>query len=624
MKPVKVVIDDGKYNWKVDKASIQKFMKDTGLSGKKRQTVAEYYAKVRANYPESFRKQMDLWVQANRGELMPEFQVSTFQDAEGKEQIRLQASTGGQSATISYAPDSVEKYLKFNNTFLSRADLIYPNNGLLKLAKGDKMIMKSLKEGKRIDPLKTKLALSYEDFKRLTPSQRASYMIRIRELVATAEMVSQRFNKKTASNLNDRYEYFVQLVLGTDAEAEAKTVRGAKPGDKCIINGYVSTYGENYSCGGTKSGAKDFAKQQNIRGASCPNGGRSCNPLLYRQPSGAQVCVTDVSKLREATSGGCPEQSPLKTAKDKENLLNAFLISKDAKSRAVVDDDGYRINKKDLSREDYESLSEYILEVNEFVDNAVNTCKTVPLSDIKSIRDEQASACAALPQRKINVEFYDGVVVVPPPLPPPAPPTLDCQFQMPGSILNEGECACESPRYPGTITDPERGPITACIDKGVVIVTNPPTEKVKCNDDETKEVDKKTGKETCVGAGFFSRNKGLIIGGVIGLGLLGFFFSRRGGSSTPAPAPVVDPCGIATAENMALCHPPVVPPPVAPPPVQPPPVPTNTPPTVVVDPPPPVVPPPVVIPEPIPTTTETTSNTNDSTATGVRKSNSRK
>jgi hypothetical protein len=614
----KVKIDYAKYNWKVDKKGIQDFLAFSGLNKKKNMTVGEFYQKMRPYYPKTHQRHLDMWVMNNRNELMPAIEASTYQDSEGKEQIRLLMTKNGQTVSFSYNSDNKDKYLKVNNTDLSRLDMLFFENAYRKLAYStDKVVSKDILNNQdRQNPLKAPMKFSYAEFGRMTPKQRANYLVRIRELVQAAENVEKVFGHRspTAETIDDKYEYFAQWFLGVQADAapKKKVIKGASAGDVCIVAGYVSIYNAKTSCGGSPDGQADLKRQQKqYHSDDCGRGQIGCNKLLYNN-GGATVCVKNPGpEITQATFGKCPAESPLKTIKDKENLINGYFKSKGIDLNAQVDEND-KIAVGNMTKEQYEEMQKnivgYMKDVEGYVNQAMSTCTNIPLSRTVKEREEQKQACDAIALRKFNVGFYDFATPIPPP-----PPVADCSFTHPGG---EGPgCTCPPPKIEGTINDPERGPIPACVDPIVVAIRD--EAKDQCNDDQAKKVDAKEGEDPCKK----KCEKGLCIGAgwIWGIGLAAaagglFWWLTKDKGDKGNPSTPVDVCPTAVVyPPVANCVPVVTP--ITPPPVVQAPPTTPITPILPTDPVTPVTPP--VVPPPV-TLVEATDGTSTSTSGGAR------
>lgn len=598
-------------NYNVDKAGIQEFLKYTGLNTKKRMTVGEFHAKMRPFYPASLRAHMDTWAAMNRNEYMPEFQASTYKDGEGKERVRLILTKDGQTFTASYNPDSNGKYLKVNNVFLTKDDVKFYDQAISKLYYGDKNVKETIRKTKPKNMLSQSIVLGYDEYSRLTARQRAEYMVKVRYALENAERVMTSFYGPQAVNEVQK-KYFVQLMLLDEAFAAqpSKSIRAAKPGDPCIVSGYLASYGNDYSCGGTGPGRAKLIEQMNTWGGGrCTNGTVSCNPLVYGYGAGGSaICVKNAgrnSEIYNSTSQACPNASPLRKGTadeqaDKKRIIESYLAANDPETLKKLGVDGLTFKDGKVPKDQYDLIAKQLGDLNKYIDDATTACKTVPLSDITKVRDEQQKACTALALRKIDLEHYPDTVV---PVPiPPAPPVVDCSTgdNPRGSELVDGKCTCRKGESQGTISEDGKD-VPACMPP--VAAVGGDEGKVQCTKDQKPNPEAKDGDDQCKAAGCTWCK--WLIGGLIfaGVGAAVYFLTRGHGkdSNTTTSA---DPCPPAPLICMPTTSPTPVPS-VTPPPIQPPP----TTPTTPTDP----IPTPAVTPF-----VESTSGTSTSTSSGVR------
>jgi hypothetical protein len=596
----KVRVKTVDYNYNVDKKSTQDFLKYSGLN-KKHLTVGEFHAKMRPFYPKTLREEMDQWVQMNRNEFMPEVEATTFKDSDGKERVRLLITKDGQTTTATYNPENNAKFVKVNNVYLTKDDIKYHEQVIRKIIWGDKGIQAAIAKAPVTSRLKKSVVLGYEEFSRLKPRQRAEYFVRLRYVMEDAQQVFTKLYGSQAANKMNR-DFFVQwLLLGDEAEAKGtKAKRGAMPGDACIVSGYLAAYGNDYSCGGTGPGRAKLIEEMNkFGGGQCTNGTISCNPLVYGyQANGSAICVKNGPKqeIQVSTSQSCPKQSPLRKgtpdeAKDKKAIIESYLKANGATDaekniNLLFDKDGK------ISKAQYDLIKEHLDKLNKYIDEAVSACATVPLSDIKKVRDEQESACRALATRKIEILSYPETPLLPIITPPGE---KDCSLEKANSVLVDGKCVCTGIDGDGTITEDGK-------ERPACVSPYAPGDKSECNKDETR--DEKTGE--CIVAGACIWCKWLAGGAVLAAVAGGIYWITKDDKDNKTTTnPIPDPCPPAPY----ICLPPGASPPLAsltPPPIQPAPPVTNQPPLS-------PVPPPKVTPF-----VEPTNGTSTSTSGGIK------
>jgi hypothetical protein len=602
-------------NYNVDTKAVQEFLKLTGLNTNKRMTVGEFHFKMRPYYPRTLRAQMDEWARMNRNEIMPEFQASTYKDNEGKERVRLMMTKDGQTITASFNPDDNAKFVKVNNVFLTKDDIKYHEQAIRKIVHGNKPIKDQMNKTKPKNQFKTSILLGYEEYSRLTAVERATYLVKVRYVLENAERVMASYYGNQAVN-EMKKEFFVQWLLLEQAEAAgSKSIRGAQPGDPCVVAGYLATYGNDYSCGGTGPGRAKLIQEMNQWGGGrCTNGSVSCNPLVYGfNSNGSAICVKNAGKTSEiysSTSQACPKASPLRKGTadeqaDKKRIIESYLAQKDPELLKKLGKDGLAFKDGKVSKEQYDLIAKHLSDLNTYIDKATTACSVAPLSEIQKVREEQQSACQALALRKIELDSYPTSVVL---LPAPIPPTVSTCGEG-GTPRNSesvnGKCVCRAGDEVGSITEDGKT-VPACIAIAPVIDRGDDA-KDECNKDQQPNPNAKEGEDSCKKAAGACTWCKWLIGGLVFAGVAGLvWWMTRDKDKDHKATTDPDPCPPAPL----ICSPvtPVTNPPSStepssqPPPIQPPPV---------VDPNP--IPPPAVTPF-----VESTTGATTSTSGGVR------
>lgn len=600
-------------NYNVDKKAVQEFLKFSGLNTKKRMTVGEFHSKMRPYYPRTLRAQMDEWARMNRNEIMPEFQASTYKDSEGKERVRLLMTKDGQTITASYNPDDNAKFVKVNNVFLTKDDIKYHEQAIRKIVHGNKTIKDQMNKTKPKSQFKNSILLGYEEYSRLTATERATYLLKVRYVLENAERVMASYYGNQAAN-DVRKEFFVQWLLLEEAYAAgSKSIRGAKPGDPCIVSGYLASYGNDYSCGGTGPGRAKLIQEMNQWGGGrCSNGSVSCNPLVYGfNKGGSAICVKNAGKNSEiysSTSQACPTASPLRKGTadeqaDKKRIIESYLSANDPEVLKKLGVSGLSFKDGKIPKEQYDLIANHLSTLNKYIDAATTACSVAPLSDIQKVRDEQQSACEALALRKIELDSYPTTVVLVPAPIPPVVSTCGEGDSLRNSESVNGKCVCRAGDEQGSITEDGKE-IPACIPIAGVVETGNDG-KEECNKDQQPNPNAKEGEDSCKKAAGACTWCKWLIGGLVFAGVAGliWWLTRDKDKDKDNKVTDPDPCPPAPL----ICSPVT--------PVTPTPTPVGTV--------PPIQPPPVVDPNPIPTPAvtpfvESTTGTSTSTSGGVR------
>lgn len=568
------------------KKMINEYLRETGLTTKK-MTVGEFWRMVRHVYPHHLQKQMDIWVQYNRNELMPAIEANTFKDANGKEQVRLTLTKDGQSTNLTFTGDE-DTPLKVNNVAFAKKELLnYKNfNDIAKkLVEKDATIGKSMKNGNQ-GFISKQPVLTIKEFKQLSARQKAEYLVRLRQTAEAAQRVYEtRYGKQALLDFNNKYEFALKALFGDDAFAASNLT-----GKPCIVAGYISKYGENGSCGGATIGTQDLKNQQNANRASCANNGVACNPLVYGFNQGGGAFCVARANIKYATRE-CNGMSPLNGPQDKKRIIESYL--KGVKDKSV----DLKLNEEGkVSEAQYAEIADYLTAINGFVNQAVLECGRAPLKDVQVSREDQASACTELSTRAMDLQkFATDPTPNTPTVPAPEPPVTtipnngNCSEQMTGSSPSaDGKtCVCNEGEKAGEMGEEGRRTPACVIGGGGASGTG--------------------AKDSC---GFWCRNKSWIIPvgvGVLALGLFWWLFSKDKKKSNKSPeyvppAPVPEP----TPTTPTTPTTPVV--------ENPPPAPCPSPNTLVNG----ICTPPVVVPPPVVTTEGGTKTDTPGRAGGVR------
>lgn len=455
-----------------NKQLMAQYLKETGLSQKKHKITAnEFYKIVRTVYPDVLRSQLDPWFAENKNETLPQIEASSFVDANNVEQVRLTLSKDGETMTVTFTGDD-DFPMKVNGVTLSRAEILNPANFAAltdKLAEKDAGISKSLKKGyytEAVGGKKTKaqsrelmkaslaafpakkLFVNAKSYKGMSTNERIEYFMRIRAMTDSAELVHDAFRhaKKTAAlDTADKYEVVRNLILGNSAQAAVAA------GGKCLIAGFVSTYGSNLSCG--TDAATDANSQYNSimsktgYSKTCQSTEVPCNPLVYGfNNSGNPYCIPTTSKaaINSATKL-CNQQSPLsgpgisaeQEAQNKKRIVESFLKAaqnKDAKINPVNRDGEFKIPPTE-----YEQIADYIGGLKSYISEANTMCQSEDGRSTTTARPDQLEACEELATRAFDLKTYADKIAgeLPPPVVGGDTGTglPNCDAQMKGSVL---------------------------------------------------------------------------------------------------------------------------------------------------------------------------------------------
>jgi len=543
-----------------NKQLINQYLKETGISTKKI-TIGQYWASVRHVYPAKLQKQLDGWVAINKNQMMPKIEATTFKGSDGVEQVRLTMSRDGQAYNITFTGNE-DFPVKVNGVALSAKEMLNYNkfdDVANKLVEQDPALKKTYGGGgfsKLILPNKPVMGMA--EFKKLSPRQRAEYLIRLRLAMESAEKVLQAgYTKRASVELENKYEYALNAMFGDFAIAKDPSAK-PRQGDPCIIAGYISTLGADLSCGSELKGRalnKNLRDQMAKTGVNCGNAGVPCNPLVYGFDGSSAYCVPQ-SKVRFATRE-CNSQSKLRKednklfSEDKKRIIESYLKNTGDKKQVDLE-----LNAEGKIKKDQEDIvAPFINGLEDLIAQAKEECQTTSVKD----RTDQVVACEELQKRLFSLKSFENRPEPPaPPVPLPNPPTQTCEEVKPGSAKDEkGNCTCEATGNPNMREEGGK-----CVMIPAVVVVAEDGGNLPQGEAPQKEKDP---KEDCrsKGGSFWECNSAWLIPvGLFALGVGLFWWLKDRNKTPPAyvpPAPVPEP-----SPSPSATPPPVSPPPTAP------------------------------------------------------------
>ena len=483
-----------------DRQKVNELVKATGLS--KGVTVGEFWKLVRHAYPKPLQGQLDLWVAQNRNQVMPKVEASTAKDRNGKEQIRLTMNQNGKNVTVTLTGDP-EKPMKVNNVVLTDKELRkYKSYGALvtKIMSQDASMKKGLLK-KPASVIGANPVLSFKEYAKLTPRQRAEYLFKVRMTVQAAQRVYKaKYGAQAATDLENKYQFAYQFLFGQDAEAAASKLTG-KP---CVYAGYLTLYGENGTCGGQAEGERHFTSAKAASIASCPGKDVPCHPMVYGyQANGSNYCIPHASRI-DATKL-CNEASPLKSPADKKRIIESYLAKRNKQVNLVLDADGK------ISEAQYAEISSYLADLNKYIKDAIGECDNDPLKSIQTARNDQKRACDAIRIRAFDLQAFatnPTPVILPPALPTPVKVDA-CE---PGrEVKQDGTCGpCQAGSEPvqGTKEDGTQGEVCSVIAVAAAGGELPGPKEEKKEDDDCDGF-------LCIGTGWWILGGALLAGGLL-------------------------------------------------------------------------------------------------------------
>ncbi len=297
------------------KKQIESFMTETQLS--KRITYKEFWNKTKHLYSGQVYADVERYLMSSPNELMPEFTLKESVSSTGEKIPTLTISEKGKSYQMQIFGEKT-KFAKFNNVVLTENDLMLITPAMKRIMASDIKIKKA-HDKNLIKANSEKFSgtpkITREMWKKLSPMQRAQFMLNLRLLYSGAadvmnakealdlkKSVDPKKGKKTSSleggtaSPLQKWNNFFALLNG---EVEAFGV-----GSDCVVAGYIGKYGADKKCK-YPSEALTAAKSQNC---SMP-----CNPTIYGYNNGGLFCLTNSAELQTAThrNQGCDVKMPL-------------------------------------------------------------------------------------------------------------------------------------------------------------------------------------------------------------------------------------------------------------------------------------------------------------------------
>ena len=346
---------------RVSKSQMQSVVDELGLN--KQITIGEFYQKNKALLPDRIKKEIEPFFMANKNMMMPTFEVISSKTTSGDEIPTLRVSQNGELINIQWFGEK-NRLMKFQNTNLTEVDIVNFNDMFTRIAAGDE------KFRKQAEPVKSNLKkttaairsfkypdVTKEQWKTMTPRDRASYVVTLRTLHADALKVlalkpalKSKAKKKKYSFI-DSHPYFSALF--SYQEVQAASYFTAK---SCVVAGYLSTYERREDghevCSTSKiisSRTEDTlfgkAKEQ------CGPDQIPCNPAIYGAPNGKPTCLTPSvtdAEFQTAThfAGKCDTDSRLQT-----DTAEVAFLNDPTKTSGRYNSDNFKLPDKE--REEY-------------------------------------------------------------------------------------------------------------------------------------------------------------------------------------------------------------------------------------------------------------------------------
>lgn len=283
------------YQNQISKQQLQQVFLTMGLN--KTQTFGEFYAKNKSYLPIRIQKELNQFVKNNAKTQMPVMEITSSQNSKGEEILGIRATAGNELFNIQVVGDS-NQYYKVNHIPLTEVDLINFKDTFLKMYLLDAKYRKPSASTTSISNNQKAVVAGFpemtkEVWKKLTPEQRAGYIIQLRSMWSEAREVLYQKNKKNVKTSNLNYESVFDFLIPKSFAATAGADSSAFQEEKaCLIAGYVTQYSTKVcdvkKIKGSYMDSDLYAKAS----SACGSGKIACNPLVFGTPNGQPTCIT--------------------------------------------------------------------------------------------------------------------------------------------------------------------------------------------------------------------------------------------------------------------------------------------------------------------------------------------
>lgn len=305
----------------VSTQQVKNALEQMGLN--KKITVGEFYQNTKHLYPERIRSQIEPVMMNFKNTMMPEFTVNTAKGTDGSDVPNVSISYNGQLLNFQWFGEK-DKFVKFQNTILSEIDIINFSDMFSRILASDENLRRQIDVKTIAKPTAKPTAsnksarfeyptVTQESWKKMTPQDRANYMINLRQLWNDARTVLFEIekNKSGRSKKNsslDKLDLLWKTLIEQNADAapitkKIKVIDRARndivekpittPGDSqsCLVAGYATSYNSQY-CDHEKIDAT-YLKIPNVEKAMsfCVKPKIACNPIVFGTPNGVPICI---------------------------------------------------------------------------------------------------------------------------------------------------------------------------------------------------------------------------------------------------------------------------------------------------------------------------------------------
>lgn len=423
----------------VRKIQMKQVLNDLGYNTtQRRYTVDEIWTTTKYLFNEKDRDYLDRWVAYNGDQLMPKVDVVEEKDKSGDLQYRWMVQGPEGFVTLTFIGED-QKFIKINDKVFSKMEIFEQIPVVTALAD-----QKFSKKAEALNEALVKVKaprLITSDWIKMTPEQRAEYLIEVRKTLMASVDVLEGDGKKTAQNYLKKYELWLSEVVKT---ADAKV---AQENGMCVVAGYVGKYmnGPHISENGnvvksglhcsvthaqiiTKKDEKIFDYEssnkvdeadyeKNIKdiysptrnefgkyNSQCNTGSVSCNPYIFgmsRENNGKPICIQMSGSSYSTATATCDAKSPLGDEANTKAMIQSMMKATEGSNSLAQ-----FLNCKEkckIAAADLDKLRKEILEpFNIYIDGALRVCE----KDQKKYDKLQDSACTTLKKRQGLLKTY--------------------------------------------------------------------------------------------------------------------------------------------------------------------------------------------------------------------------
>ncbi|MBL7669668.1 MAG: hypothetical protein JNM39_04220 [Bdellovibrionaceae bacterium] len=391
----------------------QAILESLGFTGPdKAKNMGEIWARAREALPPETLEKYDLAVSLYRNDPVPQVLIQNVEGRGATEALKLTMNLGPDTISIEL-PEDVDRGLKVNGVSFSTEEIL--NN---KKSAQDKMIsipyFRNIALKKKDELLTASIVPTLEQFRAMTPLDLAVYRVKVGELLAASEAVTNAFSSSDTAwmdtQTNGSYAV-LHFLIGEEALAKAKQggsqTKGA--GTLCIFNGFLSEMSKNKAgtglfCDKNKIKPENDIKELSDKGKQfCSKQGPKmtlCNPR-YMLASGAEngfVCVKNAlyPELTKTTET-CLEKSVPAQA-----MISILLEREKA---------GLKDSLSGNEVKDQTSLDQIKKALEPTIENLLKA-KAVCSNTVPPLDSGAPAACAALDRRLIDFQaFLTGLTV---------------------------------------------------------------------------------------------------------------------------------------------------------------------------------------------------------------------